>query len=183
MSGWRALPRQYPVILCRALDLLLLRGYLPQQLELPPPGACAGSLGRVLGVHCCGGHWPRVLHHVCAGDQAQDPGGDRETLQVRPHPAHHCLRISYIFGFSVKVTVGRHFSHPSSRYQVQWPRMAAWSRESSVPLTKKTICDWRTDLRGPLVTNKWDRILRCYLFQKTGPCEKQSLSSIAIMSF
>ena len=83
MSGWRALPRQCPVILCRALDLLLLRGHLPQQLELPPPGAGAGPLGRVLGVHCSGGHRPRVLHHIRAGDEAQEPGGDRETLQVR----------------------------------------------------------------------------------------------------
>ena len=91
MSGGRALPRQYPVLLCRALDLLLLRGHLPQQLELPPPGAGAGPLARVLGVHRSGGHRPRVLHHLRAGDQAPDPGGDRETLQVRPHPAHPLL--------------------------------------------------------------------------------------------
>ena len=54
--------------------------------------------------------------------------------------------------------------------------MAAWPRMSRESLTKRTICDWRTDLRGPLVTNKWDRILRCYSFQKTGPGDKQSLS-------
>ena len=91
MSGWRAVPRQYPVQLRRALDLLLLRRHLPQQLELPAPGAGAGPLGRLLGVHRSGGHRPRVLHHLRAGDQAPDPGGDRETLQVRPHPAHPLL--------------------------------------------------------------------------------------------